>query len=329
MQSNSLATAYLTQIRTWLDSHPKEIVVIWVSKHGSACSTGNDQYPNVPVHVKQAFWQNILSIFSGIVVDVRKTPINTTSIQSLITKNTRVVFYATDYVEFTGSSSLALDGCLVDNQLCAGIDGGIADINCLLQNFQNSVKIRKDDARESRYFLQSMATSGPESVLLYMFLLEYADIDDKYFREKCGAGFSNIPGITDWCPNNLLDISQLQNYYNQLLLEFSLQKNYLFPNAIYLDALDIDGTIRTGMKIYEKFSGDHLRESRVNGDHDTVRYAYAYTVILSNLMNVCGSAPSPTCTSWISKLQTLRALYPLQRWDDAPNGRSSTWPFKM
>lgn len=35
----------LSQVRAWMDQHPQEIVVMWLSKHGSECAKGNDQYP--------------------------------------------------------------------------------------------------------------------------------------------------------------------------------------------------------------------------------------------------------------------------------------------
>jgi len=303
-----------------LVAHPNEIIVIWLSKHGSPCATGNDQYPDVPAKVKLDFWNNILSLFSTLVVNVKKTPINSTSINDLLSLNTRVIFYATDYVQFTGNSDYALDGCLVDNQLCDSIGSGMSMINCSLSNFQNAAEILKSDAKSSKFFLHSMASSEPGDTLLYMFLITYADLDDKDFRKKCSAPFKGIPNLSDqWCPPHLLDISQLQNYYNQFIFEYVVKKGYRFPNAIYLDALDIDGTIRAGNQIYKKR----------DGDHEVVRYAYAYTLILSNLVGLCGPSPSPQCAQLISQLQGLRANYPIQKWDDPSNGRSSTWPFTV
>ena len=42
----------MQQIRNWLDAHPNEIVVMWLSKHGSECSTGVNQYPNTTIAEK-------------------------------------------------------------------------------------------------------------------------------------------------------------------------------------------------------------------------------------------------------------------------------------
>jgi len=167
-----------------------------------------------------------------------------------------------------------------------------------------------------------MATSGGVNELIYQFLIEYADVDDKYLKEKCSQLFSGIPGITGWCPVHLLDISQLQNYYNQIIFENAVQNQYMFPNAIYLDALDIDGTIRVGTQVYKKRNF----ENSLLSDHEVVRYAYAYSVILSNLVSICGPQPSQQCAQWMARLRQLRSVYPMQRWDDLGNGRSATWP---
>jgi len=147
MQSAHRAINYMTEIRTWLDQHPQEILFIWLSRHGGPCDTGNDQFPDVPIDVKQAFWKVILEIFNGVVVNVQQTPINTTSLRTLISQNARVIFYATDYVQFTDRSPYALDGCLVDNQLCDGIDSGMSSITCsvqkilkMLHQYENSIK---------------------------------------------------------------------------------------------------------------------------------------------------------------------------------------------
>ena len=31
-----------------MDEHPSELLVLWMSKHGSECNTGQDQYPGSP-----------------------------------------------------------------------------------------------------------------------------------------------------------------------------------------------------------------------------------------------------------------------------------------
>jgi len=99
MESESPALKYFTEIKQWMDAHPSEIVVMWVSKHGSQCSTGFEQYPNTPVNVKQAYWQKISDLFTGIIADFSVTKLNETMIADLISRNHRAIFYVSDYDE--------------------------------------------------------------------------------------------------------------------------------------------------------------------------------------------------------------------------------------
>ena len=36
-----------------------------------------------------------------------------------------------------------------------------------------------------------------------------------------------IPNMTLWCPRTLIDVSQLNNYYNQLALEVAYRSGYV------------------------------------------------------------------------------------------------------
>ena len=39
LQTNQHALSYLTSVRQWMDAHPTEVVVMWISRHGSTCNT--------------------------------------------------------------------------------------------------------------------------------------------------------------------------------------------------------------------------------------------------------------------------------------------------
>ena len=82
LQSYNTALDYFKEIQHWLLSHESEIVVIWVSKHGSQCAVGNDQFPNVTVTDKQQFWSDIMGVFGELLCDFSTTKINETSIKT-------------------------------------------------------------------------------------------------------------------------------------------------------------------------------------------------------------------------------------------------------
>ena len=72
-------------------------------------------------------------------------------------------------------------------------------------------------------------------------------------------------------------------------LETAHVKGYEFPNAIYIGAIDFNGTIRTGTNVFRSdgFQGG-------NG-HGATKYAYVSTVLLGNLRRVCpGTVKSVT-----------------------------------
>lgn len=47
----------------------------------------------------------------------------------------------------------------------------------------------------------------------------------------------------------MLDIGQLSNYYNQVIIDAALQHGWGLPNAIYIDAVDVGGTLRVGPRL--------------------------------------------------------------------------------
>lgn len=117
LQTNQLALEYLKEASAWIKAHPNEIVVFWLSRHGSEGAVGQQQYPGVSIPEKQKFWQDILSIFEGLVFDLSVSSINSTSISTLLERRHRVLFIASDWEQFTNSSIFALDARHLINPL--------------------------------------------------------------------------------------------------------------------------------------------------------------------------------------------------------------------
>jgi len=313
MQTNNKVIFYLNQIKNWLLQHPQEIIVIWFSKHGNPCATGDNQYPGVSIEIKQQFWKLIEQTLGDLIINVKQYPLNETTIAHLIQQNHRVAIYASDYVQFTNSSPNAMDGCDVDNNLCESIDDEASSIQCLTKVFSSAAATLKKDKSLNKFFLLSMASSASGSELIDSFLGKY--LDPNFFLPQCSRSF-NIPNMTNWCPPHLLDISQLTNYYNQIAFESVWVNQWDYPNAIYIDAVDLDGTIRTGTQILQNQSQDT----------QLTRYAYVSNILLYNLQKACGSDNTGQCLTLKNLLSTNRSLYPIQRWDDPSYGRLMTWP---
>lgn len=245
VRSNRKALEYLQEVRTWLDAHPSEVIVMWLSKHGSQCNTGNDQYPGVSADEKQKFWQQIQDVFSGLLVDTSQSSLNSTPLSDLVSRGHRVAVFATDFQEFTGGTTLATDGCMVDNRLAmASVDG--LDTKHDIDYFAGIKDILAKDKADGKFFLLSMANSPPGEQMTDALKIEYLPGETDLIPQ-CAATF-NIPDMTGWCPETLLDVGQLTAYYRQQTLEAAYQAGHSFPNAIYIDAVGDDGVIRTGTK---------------------------------------------------------------------------------
>lgn len=99
---------YFIQLRAWLDAHPSELVVVWLTRHGDA-NVGTAQYPATSVEEKRMMWDSLVDLFDGLLFDTDKQGLFDTPLTQLIDSGQRLVIYAADHAEFTGGSSLAID----------------------------------------------------------------------------------------------------------------------------------------------------------------------------------------------------------------------------
>merc|ERR1712110_1047763 len=82
-QSDSPALDYLKKVHTWLQAHPKEILVVWATRHGDSGKTGTDQYPNTTPEERQAFFNSVKSVFGDMMHNSTFGRINETSVPTL------------------------------------------------------------------------------------------------------------------------------------------------------------------------------------------------------------------------------------------------------
>ena len=224
---------------------------MWISKHGNEIATGNDQYPNVSVEEKQVLWHAMVELFQGVLFDTSVSSINDTPLSTLVARNHRLVIYCTDYVQFSNSSQYALDGSLVDNYSHGSISDEGTGVEQQMQDFKNASARKGADRAAGKFYLYSLANSPPSESISDAAKLNFISsdlLDVMKTRRDCASHF-NIPNMSSWCPTRLMDVSQLSNYYAQLPIAAALSNDaWDLPNAIYLDAVDAGGTIRTGTK---------------------------------------------------------------------------------
>jgi hypothetical protein len=334
LESNNPAMTYFTQIKDWMEAHPSEIIVMFLSKHGNTCNKGTAQYPNTPPAVKQAFWAKIQDTFGNLLVDFSKIQINTAHIDKMVQSNQRVVIYSADYAEFTNSSVYALDACL-DDTASGGIDntGGPGAYNIpgemefQTSYFMNSSAHNAELKMRQGFSLIHMATAVGTKSTEYAASIKYLSAFKKIEEKKCAAEF-NIPGF-GICPPTLMDISQLHNFYSQINMEKSHANGWGFPNAIYLDGLDADGTIRTGTMPLQGGSRDS------DPTHYDTKYAYVDTMIYANINRGCdvstrrlrgsGGPSTLQCNNMLGISEDRRAVYPITLWEENTYGRHVKW----
>ncbi len=329
LESRKPMMTYLTEIRDWMVNHPTEIVVLWLSKHGSVCSTGESQYPHTSVEVKQAYWSQIEALFGSMVVDTRVTAINETSIQTMIQTNQRAVFYLADYQEFSGGSPFALDACLIDNQLGPSVDDEVNAARWEQNQFIGATLNKWKLKSKQGFALMSMATGVPAAAMVAPAAVRFgpgkSDQAQEKLQEVCASSF-NIPEFK-WCPPSLLDIANLENYYKQLTLYqcyTKMMSGWTFPNAIYLNGVDYGGRIRTGTRTLWG------RDRSDDKDHSITGYAYVDTIIAANVYQACNEVShhsiSKECVELTNKMDERINAAPVQTWHEPGLGRLQNWP---
>lgn len=324
MQTKQTVETYWWQIRNWLDAHPEEVVVVWLSREGNPSATGQDQYPDVTSEQKNAIWNNFTAVFDDLLVHTDEANLFSDSLASLIERNYRIVPLVADYQDFTMSSSLALDAAKIQNVWNEGNVFGEEERTTNLKKYFQNARSNNDAVNKRHGFtLLGMNTASPEWQVVASAKKRF--LGWKHDRiGRCSANFQT-PEPTHWCPETVLDIAQLSSYYVQALLEYAhggIESNQLaFPNAIYLDALDWEGTIRTGSQLLNGHDRGGAPENK------TSAYGYVDTVLSYNAYIACAHhSHKDVCRSFTQETLRRKRLHPHQVWDDPSFARYSYWP---
>ena len=332
VETKAKALTYLKTIIDWLNSPEgvDEIVVVWFSRHGDTCETGTNQYPGVSVAEKQAFWASIKSVIGPLLINASDMPPNATSVDTCRDAGQRVLVYTSDWKEFTGSDPAPLNACRhIANLHNGDFLNETIGYREQLDAYRGYAEQRQIDAATNIFSLVRLAVSSPDFQIEAAAKLRYIPFGHAEVRAKCASGF-NLPNVTEWCPETLLDLTQLANYYSQLTLEIAHNSpGYAFPNAFYVDAVTSTGGIRTGTTPLNQPPGPQ--------PHALSEYAYVATVVdwfrawrcstASALPDVSsGQSIADLCASAGAALATLRAAAPIQTWSDPASGRLDGWP---
>jgi hypothetical protein len=321
--SNHPAYVYLEAIREWMEQHSEEVVVIWFSRHGSVSDRSESAYPQTPVSAKRFFWRFVEDLFDGVMIDKTISDYRTTGIQDLVARNHRMIPFVSDYEEFTGSSVHGYDSRCIKNSFKGRVFDEVNTYHAQREYFFSHGDVNEEQWFDLLGMNSAVEEWQVESALKKRFIpFNIFDI--------CASSV-NIPGNL-MCPTSLLDVEQLQNYYNQHILAEAYDafasgavKDVHFPNAFYLDGLDFDGSLRTGTMTLEGRS--HPDASK---DYSQKKYAFVDTIIAYNLEKVCKVPLEFLDVAACQALQTCVeeriARYPALRWQEPAFGRRDDWP---
>ena len=348
-QSNLLSIHYLQTVRDWLELHPHEIVVIWLSRRGSTDDIGNDAYPDVSFQEKQRFWKSYTELFDELLFDTSQSNYLTTPLDTLIKKNHRLITFVSDYTSFTNDSQFAYDARAIDNYFQE--DGVFDEVNNIRRqrHYFQHLEYRHSNGDEKWFNLMSMNTPCPPWQINAAASKRFSPFNvnmkiGKWFK-SCESK-TKIPG-NHFCPETLLDIAQLSNYYNQITIEetyvnyaeeegnntigFSQGSKPLFPNAFYIDAIDVGGTIRTGTQLLIGIDHKNALE-----EHKFSAYAFTDTIIAYNINTACKASKKKrtektltsdaSCSSLLSFIESRRSYHPFVLWKEPFYGRLEGWP---
>jgi hypothetical protein len=329
VETNQKSMAYLQELRDFLVEHPAEVVALWISRHGSQCAKGDDQYPDVKSEDKRAFWAEIRELFGPLIFDPSAAAggTNATTLGAMVDANRRLVIYASDWADFTANDTATYDSCASLSNSLAG--GGIDHLDQLAAGvqgeFANAKGKRAMLKADDSLYLVSLAGSPPDFVTEDAAEIKWDPLKkeaDKT-RQKCAASLA-IPNMTDWCPVTLLDCEQLRSFYLQDALDATAADGAALelPGAIYLDVLGPNGTIRTGTTLLGGGGGGDDPEG-------TTGFGYVDTAIYFNARIACAApgANATACAALMPMLKQRRAAYPLKHWSDPAHGRVPLpWP---
>ncbi|KRX04826.1 PLC-like phosphodiesterase, TIM beta/alpha-barrel domain [Pseudocohnilembus persalinus] len=329
MQTNDKLLDLAWEIRDWMNNHDQEIVILQLTYHGEQCYSEND-YPGITTAQKREFWNDFIEIFQDIAYNSENySPLNEMSINNLIDADIRTVIYVSDYEQFTDNSPYAINGCQVEQFGNSDIYNQQESYEYEINFFENYHTIKSQKKQNNIYTVKSMATSGMAETMIYSFLDNFLPESFSnlilWQKYNCVLNFQ-IPA-NQFCPEILLDLGQWTNYYKQLTLDIALQNNYSLPNAVFVDQIDHEGTMRTGIN-----TGAINYNQQQN--EQNARYSFSAAIIKANwnqycLSNALTAQQQFNCQIIQNYFQISFDKYPVYTFNNVQYGRLIDWPQQL
>lgn len=234
VQTNHSIKRYLRPLRKWIDDHPNEIFVFWISRHGMG-----DHSFELSQEILDEGWNIFLDIFGDLIVPTDKYPIDSTSVGKLVSENKRIYCVTIEWEKFTRSSNLAYSNTAVQNN-------AKMKPYSIAQNREYMTNALTGERKYNKFWSESGASSMTlefiEDIIFYKYL--GWGLQKDHLLNSCLANMDPVLKEKGGklCPEWLQELSQLINYYNQKVY---VQAN-VFPNCIMLDSVTPSGGVRIG-----------------------------------------------------------------------------------
>jgi hypothetical protein len=306
VQSREPAAERLAALRTWMDAHPNEVVLLRVSRHGEST------FPHTPDAALQTWFAAFCRLMDGLLVDWRRAPAGSTPLRELVARGRRLHVQVSDFSRMTRGGSFLVNEPVSTRQ-CARFPERFTSLASDL------------DAAAAACFKAphlgpglaelSLAPDPPTSVYVAAAALELdsARLGRAALTARCARAVwpgDALPGT--WCPGSILEYERLQNYYAQWLLEAWLAAGPApsRPNILFVNALGEEGTLRVDAPT----------------DAEPKRYALVDATLLLNVRAGCAAAANDACAATEAALRARMALRPRQTWSDPAHGRFARLP---
>jgi len=283
---------YLKQIADWLNQHTQELLVVQISQHGD----GSAVWPMSDVELKELF-DIFNSTFGSLLIDSVAMPPQSTTVGEYVAAGHRVLLLGQQSHRLDPTGRFILDMKTQYDHLFN--EAGVLTPKGYIDWWASK---RGSQIRNGNWSDINGGTSMPYTDATYF--EEY--IESLGHLKSCPKYFKYLD---NWCPPTLLDIAGLSNYYVQRAIEAAYLSGEMVPNAFTFDAVDAEGTIRTG---HDLIAGGE-RKAATAAQH-TAKYAMTATLALINV-------PKSANTSWVQSMHALRLKFPLAAWDFELYGR--------
>lgn len=240
MQTRVSAMSLLQDLKSFLQNRPQEVVFLWITRHSDSCSG----FDGSSAEQQQALFLQMEKLFGDLLFDHGQQSLNETTFSTLWKTNQRLILSVAAWETFTRSSSLAMNACSAMH-IWDPPDGVVEQVKT--QAFQvaqmrNSSATRLEMRRQNRIWATFWSTSTPKTQLISTALTTLFTLSSKEKEDlmsACANSF-HIPNST-FCPQTLLEVTSLGNYYLQRVLMFGLENGLQFPMVVYGDHLTKGG----------------------------------------------------------------------------------------